>query len=399
MYRDYKETEKLRAFNFFVRNGFTATEVVNNEEVLIIDWRGEESFNLSARFLVDKKKGNFVITGDSGDCIASWHGQISPKNLEAYVNSIGYFEEKIQTSSELREFDDELAEKDFRKEIESFVFVDHETLLEFIADVTGDNLDELIESEKEDLKEDFVDDMNRSLEIIQVMNGYTKYIPDELDDILSKWFGGDWYLSGFLDCGNRRSNRIYLWSVGYQMAHEQLYGGKKEESIPVEDASTTPAEEKTSLEAFFEEETPFRLRDIFELPEAVVEKTAGKFAKELYNKADWILNYDAIDGTIQKHLEPILKEGHFPLKTKEDVEQFCNSPYFSVFMNSQDDSECFKVVHEHVKEEVWAMNLDMYVTKVVARGNTAEEIWQQISQSGCEAFAKAFSNSDFTVKI
>lgn len=52
--------------------GFQATKIVDDEKFLIIDWKNKDgSGEYAIRYSLDMEKGNFIITGDVGYCIAS----------------------------------------------------------------------------------------------------------------------------------------------------------------------------------------------------------------------------------------------------------------------------------------------------------------------------------------
>ena len=58
-------------------------------------------------YIVDKKRGSLVVSGDLGDSIATWFNKIKPSNLKNYVkNDIEYYISKIQTASNLFYYDE-----------------------------------------------------------------------------------------------------------------------------------------------------------------------------------------------------------------------------------------------------------------------------------------------------
>ena len=59
-----------------------------------------DSGEYAIRYSLDMEKGNFIITGDVGYCIASWHNHLTPDNLSKFLDNIGYFKEKIECWSE-----------------------------------------------------------------------------------------------------------------------------------------------------------------------------------------------------------------------------------------------------------------------------------------------------------
>lgn len=55
---------------------FDSRLVFENDDFFIMDWKDRNgSGNLATRYIVDKGRGDLIITGDAGDCIASWEDQ------------------------------------------------------------------------------------------------------------------------------------------------------------------------------------------------------------------------------------------------------------------------------------------------------------------------------------
>ena len=85
---------------------FVATVVLRNEQFFIVDWRDKSgSGNYAVRYLLDIEKGNFIVTGDLGDSVASWFNRVTPKNLKSYITDIGYYVGKFQTTSNQYTYD------------------------------------------------------------------------------------------------------------------------------------------------------------------------------------------------------------------------------------------------------------------------------------------------------
>lgn len=109
---------------------FQAKKIVDDEKILIIDWKNKDgSGEYAIRYTLDMEKGDFIITGDVGYCIASWHNHLTPDNLSKFLDNIGYFKEKIECWSEKYTYrykdikadlnmlkDDLLADTDFTEE-------------------------------------------------------------------------------------------------------------------------------------------------------------------------------------------------------------------------------------------------------------------------------------------
>ena len=226
-YRCYSEdARKLDAFKHFISEDFSATEVLNDEKFLIIDWRGKNTERFSSRFIVDKRKGNLIITGIDGDCIASWHRTITPETLENVLNDILQFVKKIRTSSKIYTFDITAAEEDFRKAIKENIYTDYNSLIEYLTSWTGDDLSSISEKAKEEIYRDFKWDMSEAFDSLIELKGRGGDIPDDLDRCMKEWFGTEWYIEEFPDIlkfGRVLNFQAYYWAVGFQMAYAQLY--------------------------------------------------------------------------------------------------------------------------------------------------------------------------------
>ena len=80
---------------------FEAIKVAENEQILVMDWKNKNGYSeYSIRYMLDKEKGNLIITGDLGAGIASWYNSLYPEKLASLLNDIGYFKSKIQCCTE-----------------------------------------------------------------------------------------------------------------------------------------------------------------------------------------------------------------------------------------------------------------------------------------------------------
>ena len=194
------EIKQKQAYATRTFKNFIADPVVNDEQFFIVDWHNENGSNEYAiRYILDIKKGNFIITGDAGDCIASWYNKVTPDKLKKYLESIGYYISKIQIS--------------FDKYTYNMTDI-KEDLDEIKKDVLRENPDLDIDKVNEDFDNmlELIDGIDYSEEI---------YYPDELIHLFEE-YNEDWYESDFVRLGKRISQRVVLWTVGFQMACEQL---------------------------------------------------------------------------------------------------------------------------------------------------------------------------------
>lgn len=179
---------------------FVATEVLRNDQFFIVDWRNKNgSGEYSVRYLLDIEKGNFIVTGDLGDSVASWFNRVTPKNLKNYINDIGYCMGKFQTTS------DQYTHNwcDVREDLKA---------------LKEETLSENPSLYRDEVDEDFTK-MQEILEDIDLDRQDT--YPEELTELFEK-YNDDWWESDFVNLGCRTSQRVILWAVGFQMACEQL---------------------------------------------------------------------------------------------------------------------------------------------------------------------------------
>lgn len=101
---------------------FDSTLVFEDDNFFIMDWRDKNgSGNLATRYIVDKQKGDLIIKGDSGECIASWYNPITVENLVHYINSAEYFIGKMRCSSHKYTYDYHDVEKDLEDEKQGYL--------------------------------------------------------------------------------------------------------------------------------------------------------------------------------------------------------------------------------------------------------------------------------------
>ncbi len=182
--------------------------VLEDDNFFIMDWRDKNgSGNLATRYIVDKKKGDLIIKGDAGDCIASWYNEVKVEDLVHYINSTGYFMEKMQCTTNKYTYRCEDVENDLEEIRQKY--------LQLIKD--GEFAEDITEEEAE---EDFYE-MQLILDDM-VLTERTAY-PSKLIDLMSK-YDSDWWESDFSRLGERIDKRIYLWTYGFQEGVERLRG-------------------------------------------------------------------------------------------------------------------------------------------------------------------------------
>lgn len=175
--------------------------IQNTERFLIIDWRKEDgSSHYYVNYIVDKKRGSLIVSGDLGDSIATWFNPLEPAKLKRYIQDIGYYVGKFQATSHGYFYGSENIIADMKNEIE----VDDDS---FTVDGDIYSIDELWKLIEEEVESCIYDD---------------NFIPsDNLNHILEE-IGCVDALYWLYGCGKRIENNVYLWAVGFDMACEQL---------------------------------------------------------------------------------------------------------------------------------------------------------------------------------
>ncbi|MGN1303758.1 MAG: hypothetical protein ACI4YB_01855 [Oscillospiraceae bacterium] len=180
-----------------------ATLIQDTERYCIIDWRksdGDGEYYIN--FIVDKKRGSLIVSGDLGDSIATWYNPLTVSNLKSYIyKNIDYYMSKFQCSSDKYFYE------------EDYVF---DSLIEHLE---KENIDNYIEnSYKFDDFQEFEEEIRD-----QICNSIRddEFVPtNELYEIATDIDADAWeYL---YTCGAQIKGRVYLWAIGFNMACEQL---------------------------------------------------------------------------------------------------------------------------------------------------------------------------------
>lgn len=180
-----------------------ATLIQDTDRYLAIDWRRSNgSLDYYVNYILDKKRGSLIISGDLGNCIATWYNKLDAAKVKSLVNNVPYFVGKFQCASDQYTYceDDVLAD-----------VIDR--LREFNLDelVIGNNLSDSLDDFLEDIKSEISESTCRLGEFLPT-DRLTETI-EQIDPDFSEWL---------YRCGQRIHPRVYLWAVGFQMACDQL---------------------------------------------------------------------------------------------------------------------------------------------------------------------------------
>lgn len=188
-----------------------ATLIQNTERYLIIDWRREDgSGEYYVNYIVDKKRGSLIVSGDLGDSIATWYNPIDPSVLKRWVkNDTGYYISKFQCTTNDFVYTAEDIVSDIKEQLAR---CDEEDIIMACEDKTyfyGDTLDEVWGYLIEEIEESC---LMRNNSVFTPTEYITKFL-EELDPDYWEWL---------YDCGKKIHRRVYLWADGFYKACEQL---------------------------------------------------------------------------------------------------------------------------------------------------------------------------------
>ncbi len=183
-----------------------ATLIQDTERYFAVDWRkGNGSGDYYVNYILDKKRGSLIISGDLGDCIATWYNPTTPEKIKSYIrNNPDYFLSKVQCATNDYTHYEEDVLKDIKDRFEKCEYD--------VRDYGGSDL--FIDDEEEfwhKVKDEVSESCSRCSDFRP-----TK----ELEEIIRE-FDSDYY--GWLySCGERIAMRVYLWIIGFEMALDQL---------------------------------------------------------------------------------------------------------------------------------------------------------------------------------
>lgn len=175
--------------------------LMSNDRFTAIDWRRPGSSNYFISYIVDRKLGSLIIHGDLGDCIASWNHAVTVADMKGYVKDVPYFMGKFQCSSDklIYETDtvlDCIINNLFNSDEEIYdYFTDREEYLHF--------------------REELYSEVDTSIK-----NGEDFFPTEHLVEMVTDVYDDAWEM--LYECGAMISPRVYLWSIGFIMACDQL---------------------------------------------------------------------------------------------------------------------------------------------------------------------------------
>lgn len=179
-----------------------ASLIQDTDRYLIIDWRRKDgSGNCYVNYIVDKKRGSLIVSGDLGDSIATWYNPLEPSKLKEYIhNDVGYYISKLQCESDLYTYDADDILSDMK------CYIDDNDVQRYLT------FDDDLESE-EDFWNFIAEEVENSIYSDFRPNQQLKEVIAGVDPDCFEWLS---------DCGKRVHMRVYLWAEGFYMACGQL---------------------------------------------------------------------------------------------------------------------------------------------------------------------------------
>lgn len=182
--------------------------IQNTERFLIIDWRRTDgSSNYYVNYIVDKKRGSLIVSGDLGDSIATWYNSLTAEKIKSFIhNDVGYYVGKLQCSSDKYCYDEANIIADLKDYLQD---CDIDMLITAYNEYGSHH----IESESE-----FWEALEN--DVSGCVYG-DKFIPSDNIRNFCQEVDVD-YWEWLHSCGKRIHTRVYLWAEGFYMACEQL---------------------------------------------------------------------------------------------------------------------------------------------------------------------------------
>lgn len=180
--------------------------IQDTDRYFIADWRkADGGGDYYINFILDKKRGSLIISGDLGDCIATWYNELTPAKLCGCIrHDIGYFIRKFQASSDRYVYDEDDILNDIKKHFE-------EEKIEI--EPCDDGFDAYAD------EDEFWDTVESA--IYESYETQTSFIASDRLTHLIKKYDSDCY-QWLNSCGKRISARIYMWAYALDEMLKQL---------------------------------------------------------------------------------------------------------------------------------------------------------------------------------
>lgn len=186
-----------------------ATIVEDTDSIISIDFRNKSgSSSYYINYIIDKRYGTFIISGDIGYCIAEWSHPQDASSVKGLIkDDPEYFISKFKTSTDKTYYDEDKLYSDIMELVSETQLEDAHFMWDSACHM-NDN----------DENYTFEDDLKYSIHW-STFRSESK-ISDELRAFVLEYFGIDLYEMSYI--GEAVAPRVYLWIFGYLMACEQL---------------------------------------------------------------------------------------------------------------------------------------------------------------------------------
>ena len=193
--------QEIKEYSNHIFATHKATLIQDTDRYCIIDWRrADGSSTYYVNYIVDKKRGSLIVSGDLGDSIATWFNAVTPAKLKGYIhNDVEYYISKFQCTSHKYTQDADEVVEDIKE------YVDDDELRDAFLESENEVFDT-----PEEMWEEVAD------EVFSCIYG-DDFIPS---DRLNELFPESW--EWLPHCGQRIKLRCYMWAEGFYMACEQL---------------------------------------------------------------------------------------------------------------------------------------------------------------------------------
>lgn len=189
-----------------------AEMILDTDRFAIIDWRDENGVKYYINYVVDKLKGTLTVNGSCGRSIANYSHPMTIPELRTSISNENDYVNNLRITTARFEYDvDVMLEK-----LKSMA--DNDSIAEFIDSDDPDNIDKFWCAVRCDLDKIIINDTDEGERLVD-------YAFDEFDT--------DGMLTYCCNCesdairnaileGRRIAMPVFLWSVGFNMACEQL---------------------------------------------------------------------------------------------------------------------------------------------------------------------------------
>ena len=204
---DYYEKYREVANDKFKNH--VATIVEDTDSIISIDFRNKSgSSSYYVNYIIDKRYGTLIISGDLGYCIAEWSHPNDASSIKSLVkDDPEYFISKFKTSTDKTYYDEDKLYSD---------------IMELVSEDQLEDARSMWDSEwhrnSDDKTYTFEDDLKYSIHW-SIFHSEDR-ISEELQTFVLELLDIDLYEMSHI--GEAIAPRVYLWIFGYLMACEQL---------------------------------------------------------------------------------------------------------------------------------------------------------------------------------